>query len=43
MAKNNPTKKQIDAGDIEACVSVKSHRTENVNFIVTNCKDRFKL
>ena len=35
VAKNNPTKKQIDAD------SVKTHRTENIKFIF--CKDRFKL
>ena len=32
-----------NSGDIEACVSVKTHRRENVKFIVTNCKEKFRL
>ena len=29
--------------NIKVCASVKTRRRENVKFIVTNCKDRFKL
>ena len=36
MAKNNPTKKQIEkkSSNIEACTSVKTDRRENAKFIV---------
>ena len=36
MAKNNPTKKQIEkkSSNIEACTSVKTDRRENAKFLV---------
>ena len=43
VAKNNPTKKELDA-EIQATMKhmpVLTHRTENVKLIVANCKDRF--
>ena len=45
ITKNNPTEKQIDGeiDDIEACVSVKTHKRENVLCIVTNRKDTVDL
>ena len=33
----------LNSGDIEACAGMKTHRRENLKFIVANCKDRFKL
>ena len=45
VAKINPTKKELDIGDIkgdiEAYASLLTHRRENVKLIVANCKDRF--
>ena len=44
VAKNNPTKKELDvenSGDIEAYASMLTHRRENLRLIVANCKDRF--
>ena len=41
MAKNNPTKKQIEkkSSNIEACTSVKTDRRENAKFIVKKRTD----
>ena len=45
MAKNNPTKikRCRKLGNIKACACVKTHRKENIKFIVENCKHRFKF
>ena len=46
VAKNNPTEKKNGSrnlGAIEARASVETHRRENVKFIVTNCKEKFRL
>ena len=44
MAKNDPTKKQIDS-EIQATLNHAPawKLAEENKFIVTNCKDRFKL
>ena len=46
VAKNNPTKKQIyreNSGNNQTCASQKTHRKENVKFIIKYYKDRLKL
>ena len=44
VAKNNPTKKELDA-EIQATLkhmpALLTHREENVQLNVANCKDRF--
>ena len=44
MAKNSPTKKKHrNLGDTKACADMNNRRRENVKFIVTKCKNRFKF
>ena len=43
VAKSKAGEKEMDAEIQATCPSVKTHRRENLKFIVTICKGRFKL